>query len=111
MLAQIIPDNSRVIAKVDIAARDLSKVENGQDVLFRFEAFPYEKHGTGSGEVFDIKNIKNAQNNFEVKSTLRAPASNDKIAVPIGSNFRADIIVKKTNLTLFILNKVFGDRF
>lgn len=111
VLAQIIPDNSKVIAKVDIVARDLSKIEKGQDVLFRFEAFPYEKHGTGSGEVIDIKNIKNARDSFEVKSSLRAPASIEKISVPIGSSFRADIIVKKTNLSLFILNKVFGDRF
>lgn len=123
ILGRLTPDNSKLIAKIEVVSRDLPKLTKGLELFYKLEAFPYEKFGTGEGTVIDIKNIKIlssdapanlpeiGKNIYEVSASVRAPANVATAQIPIGSRFTTEIVTKKTNLTFFILNKIFGDRF
>ncbi len=123
LLGQLTPENSKLVAKIEVVSRDLPKLTKGLELFYKLEAFPYEKFGTAEGTVIDIKNIRitssdpptnsigASKNIYEVSASVRAPANVIMAQIPIGSRFTTDIITKKTNLTFFILNKIFGDRF
>lgn len=99
-LGQIIPQNSKIIAKINVLSKDLPKIEKGQVMAYKLEAFPYEKFGTGDGVVLDVKNIKNEQNAFEVQASLRAPANVEESQIPIGSGFTVNITTRETKFDI-----------
>lgn len=50
-LFSLVPRDVSLQAEVNIEGRDIGQVSVGQPVRIKFEAFPFQKYGTGSGEV------------------------------------------------------------
>ncbi|MBN9149229.1 MULTISPECIES: HlyD family type I secretion periplasmic adaptor subunit [unclassified Nitrobacter] len=47
----LVPRNVPLQAEVDVEGRDIGQVEVGQPVRIKYEAYPFQKFGTGSGTV------------------------------------------------------------
>jgi hemolysin D len=50
-LFSLVPRDAPLQAEVNVDSRDIGEVAVGQPVRIKFEAFPFQKHGTGSGTV------------------------------------------------------------
>jgi HlyD family secretion protein len=55
-LFALVPRDVPLQAEVNVEGRDIGQVRIGQQVRIKFEAFPFQKYGTGSGEVRVISN-------------------------------------------------------
>lgn len=47
----LVPRDVQLQAEVDVEGRDMGQVAVGQPVRIKFEAFPFQKYGTGTGSV------------------------------------------------------------
>ncbi len=50
-LATILPTGAALVADVDIASADIGAIAEGQKVLLKVDAFPYQRHGMAAGVV------------------------------------------------------------
>lgn len=108
LVAEIFPKDSVVVVKLGVSAIDQPKVKVGQAVHFRMEAFPYQKYGTLSGKVLDVKPVS-TDGSFEVTASL---VSNSKVQVnqvPIGSGANSLIVIGKSSLFTIAGEKILGD--
>jgi len=56
LVATIVPDDTKLRARLMVPTRAIGKVHNGQAVAIRYDAFPYQKYGTFAGTVEDVSN-------------------------------------------------------
>ena len=47
----IVPRGARLIVEAFVANQDIGQVRPGQEAVYRFQAFPYQKYGTRAGKV------------------------------------------------------------
>lgn len=47
----LVPQDVKLQAEVNVDGKDIGRVAVGQSVRIKFDAFPFQKHGTGSGSV------------------------------------------------------------
>lgn len=47
----LVPQDVKLQAEVNVDGKDIGRVAVGQSVRIKFDAFPFQKHGTGSGTV------------------------------------------------------------
>jgi len=52
----LVPRDDKLQAEVNVEGRDIGQIEVGQPVRIKFEAFPFQKFGTGSGTVRVVSN-------------------------------------------------------
>jgi hemolysin D len=50
-LFSLVPREAALQAEVNVDSKDIGEVSMGQPVRIKFDAFPFQKHGTGSGTV------------------------------------------------------------
>ncbi|MEA4856939.1 HlyD family type I secretion periplasmic adaptor subunit [Solidesulfovibrio sp.] len=53
-LLTIVPGSDTLVVEADVAAQDIGLVRPGDTVRVKFEAFPFQRHGTGQGVVATI---------------------------------------------------------
>jgi membrane fusion protein len=56
LVATIVPDDTKLRARLMVPTRAIGKVHPGQAVAIRYDAFPYQKYGTFAGTVEDVSN-------------------------------------------------------
>lgn len=108
LVAEIIPKDSVVVVKLGVRAIDQPKVKPGQTVYFRLEAFPYQKYGTLSGSVLDVKPVS-ADGSFEVTASI---TSSEKVRVenlPIGSGVTGLVVFGSDSLFAIAGEKILGE--
>lgn len=54
LLATIVPDGAELRARLLVPTRSIGKVQPGQTVSLRYDAFPYQKYGSFKGRVADV---------------------------------------------------------
>ena len=47
----LVPQDVKLQAEVNVDGKDIGQIAVGQSVRLKFDAFPFQKHGTGSGTV------------------------------------------------------------
>lgn len=50
-LLTIVPRDDELVVEAEVAAQDIGLVRAGDTARLKFEAFPYQRHGTASGQV------------------------------------------------------------
>jgi hemolysin D len=50
----LLPNGAPLVAQIQIANRDIGQVEKGQEVRFKFDAFPFAEHGVLRGELTNV---------------------------------------------------------
>lgn len=71
-LFSLVPRDVPLQAEVNIDGKDIGRVAVGQSVRLKFDAFPFQKHGTGSGVV---RVVSQDSFNPETKSDRPAPSA------------------------------------
>lgn len=54
LIATIVPDGAELRARLFVPTRSIGKVNAGQAVALRYDAFPYQKYGSFKGRVEDV---------------------------------------------------------
>lgn len=54
LIATIAPEGAALHARLFVPTRAIGKVQPGQEVSIRYEAFPYQKYGTFKGRVHEV---------------------------------------------------------
>ncbi len=119
----IIPESSPIIARVNIPAKDVSKVKDGDNVFISIDSYPSHKYGYFSGKLLTIEKIasggqSNVANNFVAKISIdtdslkRNPAfafdELTKVKLEPGMGVEVRIVTGKTKLIQLMVDKVLG---
>jgi len=83
-----------------IPAYNISKVRTGQEVIIKFQAYPYEQSGTVTGQILSI-NTTLTDSGFLAKVVLPKglhTSANHTLPYQNGLSARADIIIAHTTL-------------
>lgn len=54
VMMSLVPDRAQLLAEIRIPNRDMGRVEVGQNVKFKFDAFPYAEYGVIVGELVKV---------------------------------------------------------
>src|SRR5690606_20120948 len=81
-LITLVPLNVPLEAEVTVAANDIGHIANGDDARLKFDAFPFQEHGTIDGKVISI-----SENSFasEKSGNPQAGAAFYKVRIALGS--------------------------
>ena len=120
-IAKIAPENSSLLAKAYVKPQDINQVTIGQPAQLRISACPYPDYGTLKGKVTQVSpdaiptqgnpaqdNTANSQGLYEVTiqpESLTLSQGNNKCALQLGMEGKADIIAKEETVLKFVLRK------
>ena len=121
VLAQMLPDDARLVVKAQVPTEDISKLKLGQRVALRIGSCPYPDFGTLAGQVTAISSDAIAAPQApEGSSSPAAPASYEVTIRPDAAQLRsqsqrcslqagmpgqADIITREETVLSFFLRK------
>lgn len=111
-LFKIIPENANLFAELYLPSRAIGFVEEGQNVLLRYSAFPYQRYGLYTGKIMQIaqSTINPGELNFplyekvpvyKVKVELDSQvikAYGKQFNLQAGMSVAAEIIIEKRSL-------------
>lgn len=97
ILATVIPEQSQLEVELFAPTSAVGFVKAGQDVRLMFDAFPYQKYGTGSGTVTWVS---------QVPTDMPASLGAGGVAVPAEPMFRVRVRINGEAQQ----NRVFADR-
>ena len=120
-IAKIAPENSSLLAKAYVNPQDINQITIGQPAQLRISACPYPDYGTLKGKVTQVSpdaiptqgnpapdNTANSQGLYEVTiqpESLTLSQGNNKCALQLGMEGKADIIAKEETVLKFLLRK------
>jgi multidrug efflux pump subunit AcrA (membrane-fusion protein) len=107
--AKIMPENSQWVARLHVSAADIVQVKEGQSVLFRMDAFPYEKYGLFEGTVTSVEPIKSGES-FTVNATIAGPPDSKDLKdlkLMMGLEFQAKIVTGRKSVSALITDRFF----
>jgi HlyD family secretion protein len=86
-LITILPAGASLVAQIDVGSIDVGHVRQGQAVVVKVDAFPYQQHGTLRGTVRSVAGESFTQSDGAVHGLIEQPASR----APFGAFHRVDI--------------------
>ena len=127
-IAQIAPNNSKMVIKASVPAKSIGKLETGQSAQMRVSACPYSDYGTLKGTVTGIapdtvapnpegssNSSANAIANQQAGASFYEVAiepnktvlgkENNQCAIQLGMEGQADIITKEESVLQFLMRK------
>lgn len=116
-LLRIVPSDGRLIGDVNIPAKSVGFVREGQPVRLKFDAYSHEDFGTGRGKVVRISPDARRPENSEtrlpfytvtVALTNRPKADDEPVALKPGMTGVAELVVRKERLLLAFLRPFRG---
>lgn len=123
-LLTIIPEDTVLYAELYLPSRAIGFVNEGQKVMLRYDAFPYQRYGLYEGTVSSIAsaviNPNEASNliqsqepvykvNVELKEQF-VTAYNKKMPLQSGMSVNADIILGERSLAEWLLEPIYSLR-
>lgn len=114
-ILRIIPGNdSDYVVEITAQNKDISQLEVGQKVKYRFLAFPYKEYGTLSGEISKISTdaLINQEENMAYKiesstnDTILYNKKGEPRSIKPGMLCEVRVVVRKKRLIYFILEKL-----
>lgn len=120
VVAEVVPVGQELMAFTRVQPRDIGKVQVGQKVELKVQAYDYARYGTVSGKVASIsagtfQDEKTGDPYYKVLVALnQAHAGKDQSKNPLvpGMTLTADIITDRTSLLWYLLSPIkrgFGD--
>jgi membrane fusion protein len=117
-LATLLPSDARLVAELWVPSRAIGFVREGDEVRLMFDAFPFERFGTGKGRVASVSTTpvdpKDLPVPGEAKEALfrvRAVLTNQVVtaygrswALAPGSRLRGDLILERQSLSAWLLD-------
>lgn len=76
-LVSILPDDSQLIAEMYVPSRAIGFIKAGDEVLLRYEAYPYQKFGHAKAEVISVAKTATAG---QLLSTIGTVATTEQLA-------------------------------
>jgi membrane fusion protein len=122
-IAVIIPEGEELIAELYIPSRAIGFIEEGQDVRLKYQAFPYQRFGTGEARIVQISDTLVAPSDlplvgpqmlesvFLVRAEIDSSyveAYGREFALQPGMLLTADVIVDRRNLLEFLFDPIFA---
>ena len=123
-LAQLVPGDARLVARLYVPSRAAGFVEVGMPVLLRYDAFPYQKYGQQRGEVLSVSGSAAtpaelgeaawrpewaAEPLFAVTVALPTPApGQDALPLQAGMRVEADLLHESRRLYEWMLEPLLG---
>jgi HlyD family secretion protein len=80
-IVTLVPLDVPLEAEVSINARDIGRVSAGEPVRVKFDAFPFQKFGTGAGSIRIISRDTYPVNGKDAKDTTAAPVFHARVAL------------------------------
>jgi membrane fusion protein len=119
---EIVPSHSELRAELFIPTRAVGLVEVGQKVRILYEAFPYQKYGTYSGQIVSLSEtiltgsdisapIELKEPAYKAVATLDRPdidADGKRISLQADMLLSADIILEKRSMIAWLINPLLG---
>ena len=121
--AVIIPEGDELIAELYIPSRAIGFIEEGQDVRLKYQAFPYQRFGTGNARIVQVSDTLMAPSDLSragpqvLESVFLVRAKVDRsfveaygreLALQPGMLLTADVIVDRRNLLEFMFDPIFA---
>lgn len=118
MLATVLPTKARLLAELWVPSRAAGFVRTGDDVRLMFDAFPYQRFGTGKGRVASISSTpvdpadlplqgetKEALYRIRVELAEQTVGAYGRVwSLAPGSRLKADLILERQSLMDWILD-------
>ncbi|MFL5783312.1 MAG: HlyD family secretion protein [Bacteriovoracaceae bacterium] len=113
----VIPESSPIVAKVNVAAKDVARIKEGDTAFVSIDAYPKHKYGYFSGKLVSIDKVASeakyvARISIDINSLPRKPAfaveELGKVKLEPGMGVEVRIITGKTKLLQLMLDKVLG---
>ena len=124
VLLSIVPSNAQLEANVYLSSRAIGFVKQGNQVLLRYQSFPYQKFGQHAGEIVSISKVALTNNELIEAGILKAtepmyrvkvkPASQTIMAygkqeaLQPSMQLEADILMDKRRLYEWLLEPIFS---
>lgn len=128
LLTVIIPERSPLLAYLYAPSRAIAFVSPGDDVLLRYDAYPYQKFGNAHGKVVNVSQTALASNEFQERAAGRSGGQasepvyritvalnqqwidDDRARLPLqpGMTLNADVLLERRRLIEWILEPLFG---
>lgn len=80
-LAVVVPANSALEVQLFAPSSAVGFVKPGQTVRLMFDAFPFQKYGTGSGTVTWVSAVPSVQSGLQVTETAREPVFRVRVRI------------------------------
>jgi membrane fusion protein len=117
-LATLLPRNAKLVAELWVPSRAIGFVREGDEVRLMFDAFPFERFGTGKGKVVSIsttpvdpKDLPLPGDAKEALFRVRVALADQKVTAygrswPLapGSRLRGDLILERQSLSAWLLD-------
>ncbi|MEW7278565.1 HlyD family efflux transporter periplasmic adaptor subunit [Aquimarina sp. 2201CG1-2-11] len=121
-LLTIIPENTELFAELFLPSRAIGFVVKGQQVLVRYDAFPYQRYGLYEGKIVQIAETVIHPNEAAIPIPIQEPVYRIKVALdsqsinaygkemPLqsGMSIAADIILEKRTLGEWLLEPIYS---
>ncbi len=122
LLIAILPDDSELQAELFLPTRAAGFTAIGQQVLLRYDAFPYQHYGLYKGQINEIAQVILTPNELPVPVALNEPvyrirvnidkqsidAFGKKLPLQAGMLLKADIILEERSLGQWLLEPIYG---
>jgi multidrug efflux pump subunit AcrA (membrane-fusion protein) len=116
-VATIVPTDSTFVAKIMVASKDIPQVRVGQQVLYKVEAYPYQRYGLFTGTVASIDQIKENRTSlpadtFAVKASISPPENlatevKDKMKFVVGMRVESAVVTERKSISDLFKEKFF----
>jgi membrane fusion protein len=121
---EIVPTESNLRAELFIPARAIGLIEVGQKVRILYEAFPYQKYGTYTGQIVSLSETVVTSADITAPIELKEPAYKASVAldrpdvdvddrrIPLQPDMllRADVILEKRSIMAWLIDPLQSTR-
>ena len=83
LLMTILPKDSMLHAELYLPSRAAGFVKNKQEVLLRYDAYPFQRYGLFEGEIFEVNNVISTP--LELQTSLLLTESTYRVRVKLAS--------------------------
>ncbi|WP_158447842.1 HlyD family secretion protein [Aquimarina longa] len=118
----IIPENTTLYAELFLPSRAIGFIKKKQEVLIRYDAFPYQRYGLYQGKVIQIAETVIMPNEIAIPMPIKEPVYRVKVAlgeqsinaygkkIPLqsGMSIAADIILEERSLGEWLLEPIYS---
>ncbi|TPN82759.1 HlyD family secretion protein [Aquimarina algicola] len=80
-LLTILPEKAELFADLFLPSRAIGFVKKNQNVLIRFDAFPYQRYGLHNGKIIQVAKAAINPNEIETPLSLQEPVYRVKVAL------------------------------
>ncbi|MFU9136966.1 HlyD family secretion protein [Erwinia tasmaniensis] len=124
-VASLLPEDSHLVARIMVSSRAIGFIKPGQQVVLRYQAFPYQKFGQQFGTVSDVSRVSLSPQEvshitgdlqvreafYQVRVRLEKQHINaygQRIKLQPGSAVEADFIIDKRRLYEWVLEPLYA---